>query len=63
MIVFFNIFTLPVIQLDVYIAYILALLQVKLFSGTLIINSQRCLKFVERQFLNVFGKRADIYLL
>lgn len=63
MIVFFNIFTLPVLQFDVYIAYVLALSQVKLCGGTLVNCSARCLKFVENQLLKIFGSRDDIYLL
>lgn len=46
MIVFFNVFTLPVLQFDVYIAYVLALMQVKLCGGTVVICSARCLKML-----------------
>lgn len=61
--VFFNIFTLPVVQMDVLLAYVLGLIQVRFCGGTVVCASTGCLRVIENQLLGVFGRRADIYLL
>jgi hypothetical protein len=63
MLVFFNIFTLPVVQFDIYLSYLMAYIQVKLCGGTIVFCSARCLAVMERQLLKLFGSRQDIFLL
>lgn len=63
MIIFFNIFTLPVLQFDVYLAYILGLIQTRFCGGTIVCCSGNCLRAIERWLVTIFGTRDDIYLL
>jgi hypothetical protein len=63
MLIVFNVFTLPVMQFDVVLAYLLGLMQVRLCGGTVLTNSAGCLRFVEDRLVGVFGRRGDIHLL
>lgn len=63
MIVFFNILTLPFVQIDIYLAYLMAYIQVRLCGGTIVFCSAGCLQAVEKRLLKLFGNRQDIFLL